>query len=87
VNNERKILSSDLLYKDNQYTIDFDDLEEKLADPETTLMIFCNPHNPIGKVWNRNTLDKIGFLCIKYNVLVLSDEIHLHHLCCTNENF
>ncbi|WP_456274975.1 MalY/PatB family protein [Bacillus sp. AK031] len=76
LNNQRKVLTSELIYKENQYFIDFDDLEKKIADPDTKLMIFCNPHNPIGKVWKRETLEQIGNLCIEYNVLILSDEIH-----------
>lgn len=76
VNNQRKVLTSELVYKDQRYSIDFTDLEEKLANPETTLLIFCNPHNPIGKVWDKQTLETIGNLCIKHHVLILSDEIH-----------
>lgn len=75
-NNGRSLLENKLIYRDGQYSIDFDDLEYKLADPQTTLMILCNPHNPIGKVWDRDTLARIGELCAKYRVLVLSDEIH-----------
>lgn len=76
VNNQRKVLASELTYKDHQYSIDYVDLEKKLEDSDTTLMIFCNPHNPIGKVWDEETLREIGNLCIKHNVLILSDEIH-----------
>ena len=76
VNNNRKVLSSDLCFDGKEYSIDYEDLERKLSDPATTLMIICNPHNPIGKVWSKETLEKIGELCIKYNVLVVSDEIH-----------
>ena len=76
VNDNRKVLSSDLCFDGKEYSIDFEDLERKLSDPTTTLMILCNPHNPIGKVWAKETLKKIGELCIKYNVLVVSDEIH-----------
>ncbi|WP_256701096.1 MalY/PatB family protein [Paenibacillus sp. P46E] len=75
-NNQREVLASELVYQDQRYSIDFDDVEKKLADPDTTLMIFCNPHNPIGKVWNRQDLEKLGKLCVKYQVLILSDEIH-----------
>ncbi|WP_336078401.1 MalY/PatB family protein [Paenibacillus sp. 203] len=75
-NNQREVLVSDLVYKDNRYSIDFDDVEKKLADPDTTLMIFCNPHNPIGKVWDTQVLEKLGTLCVKHQVLILSDEIH-----------
>ena len=75
-NNGRYVLESQLVYKDGKYSIDFSDLEKKLSDPQTTLMILCNPHNPIGKIWDKDTLSKIGDLCYKHNVLVLSDEIH-----------
>lgn len=75
-NNGRNILESPLVYDGNGYSIDFADLEEKLADPQTTLMLLCNPHNPVGKIWDRETLAHIGELCAKHHVLVLSDEIH-----------
>lgn len=76
VNSGRHILSSDLRYDGTTYHIDFADLEQKLADPLTTLMILCNPHNPIGRIWDKETLEKIGHLCYKHHVVVLSDEIH-----------
>ena len=75
-NNGREILSNDLVYKNGSYEIDFDDLEAKLAQPLTTMMLLCNPHNPIGKIWDKETLKKIGELCYKHDVLVISDEIH-----------
>jgi len=75
-NNGRHTVSSDLVYHDGHYAIDFDDLEAKLADPLTTLMIVCNPHNPIGLVWSRATLQRIGTLALQHHVLVLADEIH-----------
>ncbi|WP_122641930.1 MalY/PatB family protein [Luxibacter massiliensis] len=76
VNNGRNILENKLRLDGEEYQIDFADLEMKLADPQTTLMIVCNPHNPIGKIWNKETLKKIGELCEKYHVLVISDEVH-----------
>lgn len=76
LNNGRNVLSNDLIYENGAYRIDFRDLEEKLAFPQTTLMILCNPHNPIGKLWSMQELQKIGELCAKYHVTVLSDEIH-----------
>ena len=76
VNNGRHPLTSDMIYKDGKYEIDFEDLEKKLALDETSLMIFCNPHNPIGKVWSKEEMERIGALCNKYNVTVISDEIH-----------
>ncbi len=76
LNNQRNVLASELLYEDGAYAIDYADLEEKLARSTTSLFIFCNPHNPIGKVWDRQALERIADLCIKHNVLVVSDEIH-----------
>lgn len=76
LNNGRHVLSNDLVYDEQEYHIDFDDLEKKLSLPQTTLMILCNPHNPIGKIWDQETLIKIGNLCAKHHVIVVSDEIH-----------
>ena len=76
LNNGRNVLSSDLVYDGSEYSIDFDDLEKKLAMPQTTLMILCNPHNPVGRIWSVDELAKIGALCRRYGVTVLSDEIH-----------
>ena len=76
LNNGRNVLSSDLVYDGLEYSIDFSDLESKLAMPQTSLMILCNPHNPVGRVWSAEELARIGALCHKYGVTVLSDEIH-----------
>ena len=65
-----------LLYRDGTYSIDFADLEEKFDDPHTNLMILCNPHNPISKIWSVEDLAKIGELARKNNVTVIADEIH-----------
>ena len=65
-----------LIYENNGYEIDFKDLEEKLANPDVTLMMLCNPHNPVGKIWSRKDLEKIANLCAKYGVNIISDEIH-----------
>ncbi len=72
----RRVLESKLRYDKGEYAIDFTDLEEKLSSPLTTMLILCNPHNPIGKIWSREELYKIGELCEAYGVTVLSDEIH-----------
>jgi cystathionine beta-lyase len=56
--------------------MDFDDLEEKAADPTTKILILCNPHNPVGRVWTRDELAQAGEICRRHNVLVISDEIH-----------
>ena len=75
-NNGRYICSNDLVYENGEYRVDFEDLERKLSDPQTTLFILCNPHNPVGKTWTREELAKMGELCKKHGVTVLSDEIH-----------
>ncbi len=76
LNNGRNVLECPLSYKNKEYSIDFEDLEKKLSDPQTTMMILCNPHNPIGKIWDKKTLKKIGDLCFEHHVTVISDEIH-----------
>ena len=72
----RHTLECSLAYSKGEYTIDFADLEEKLSRPLTTMMIMCNPQNPSGKIWSREELAKVGTLCKKYSVTVLSDEVH-----------
>ena len=76
LNNGRNVLESPLTYTDGKYDMDFKDLESKLSNPQTTLMILCNPHNPVGKIWDRAALARVGELCKKYHVTVISDEIH-----------
>ncbi len=76
LNNGRRVLSSDLVYENGQYSIDFEDLEEKLSNTQTTMMILCNPHNPVGKIWTKEELARIGELCKRHHVLVVSDEVH-----------
>lgn len=75
-NTGRHVLESPLVYKDGSYTVDFPELEEKLSHPLTTMLILCNPHNPVGKIWTKDELAKIGELCKKHHVMVFSDEIH-----------
>ena len=75
-NSDCNVVENQFLYKDGAYSIDFTDLEQKLSNPQTTVMILCNPHNPIGKIWSAEDLAKIGELAKKYNVTVISDEIH-----------
>lgn len=75
-NNGRNVLECPLEYNSGEYSINWTSLEEKLADPQTTLMLLCNPHNPIGKIWSRKALARIGELAYDNGVVVLSDEIH-----------
>ena len=76
VDNKRKIISSDLILKNNHYEIDFDDFENKIKQYRVKLFLLCSPHNPVGRVWTQNELDKIIEICKKYNVFIVSDEIH-----------
>ncbi|TGY07585.1 MalY/PatB family protein [Bacteroides muris (ex Afrizal et al. 2022)] len=75
-NNGCEMVSSPLCYADNTYTIDYADLECKAADPKVKIMLLCNPHNPAGRVWKREELVRIGAICIRHGVTVVSDEIH-----------
>ena len=76
VNNGRYPLECPLVYEDNAYHIDFELFEEMASRPQTTMLILCNPHNPVGKIWDRETLARIGELCARHHVIVVSDEIH-----------
>ena len=76
INNGRRVLENPLKYENGEYSIDWEDLKNKLADPQTSLMILCNPQNPSGKIWSREDLSRIGELCARYYVTVVSDEIH-----------
>jgi cystathionine beta-lyase len=71
----RIAVENPLLYQEGHYTFDFDDLIRKI-DPETKLLILCNPHNPVGRVWTKEELEKLGDICLKNNILIISDEIH-----------
>ncbi|HEX9060379.1 MAG TPA: PatB family C-S lyase, partial [Clostridia bacterium] len=73
--NKRQLVTNPLKDNNGYYEIDFEDLENKLSDG-VKMMIFCSPHNPIGRVWKSNELYKVTELCTKYNVLLVSDEIH-----------
>ncbi len=72
----RQVISSDLICRDGRYEMDFDDLERKLSRRDVELMILCSPHNPVGRVWTREELLRVGQLCISNSVVVLADEIH-----------
>lgn len=74
--NHRESVCSDLKNENGYYSIDFDDFERKAADEKTTLFILCNPHNPTGRVWTEEELRRIGEICIKNDLWIISDEIH-----------
>lgn len=75
-NNNRELLENPLIYRNSRYTMDFEDLEEKAKDPKAKLLILCSPHNPVGRVWTRKELTRLGEICLKNNITVISDEIH-----------
>ncbi len=74
--NGRKIIPNPLIESHGHYTMDFADLEEKCADPAAKILLLCNPHNPVGRVWTPEELRRLGNICAANNVLVISDEIH-----------
>ena len=74
--NKRKAVENPLIEKDGVYTIDFEDFEKKASDQNTKLFILCSPHNPVGRVWSKEELEKISDICQRHNVLIFSDEIH-----------
>jgi cysteine-S-conjugate beta-lyase len=71
----RTIVSNPLKFEDGQYQMDYDDLEGKI-DSKTKLIIISSPHNPVGRVWKKEELIRLGEICLKHNILVVSDEIH-----------
>lgn len=75
-NNGCEVVCSPLSYAGGIYSMDFNDLERKAADPRVKAMLLCNPHNPAGRVWRREELARIGEICIRHDVTVVSDEIH-----------
>lgn len=75
--NGRTIVRSELVYENGAYTINFEDLEAKLSSDEVTMMIFCSPHNPVGRVWSKEEVETVVKLCKKHNVFLVSDEIHM----------
>ena len=75
-NNGCEIVSNPLVYANHTYRMDFEDLEQKTSDPRAKVLILCNPHNPAGRVWKREELERLGEICIRHGVFVISDEIH-----------
>lgn len=77
VKNNRKLVDNTLvLTEKGSYAIDYEDFERKIVEENVKLFILCNPHNPVGRVWTKEELIRLGDICLKHNVLVISDEIH-----------
>jgi len=74
--NKRKLVVNTLAYQNYSYSIDFEDFEQKIISEKVKLFILCSPHNPVGRVWTREELTRLGEICLKHDVIVLSDEIH-----------
>lgn len=74
--NNRKLVVNELQNVNGHYEIDFKDFEQKIIDNDVKLFVLCNPHNPVGRVWTKEELEKIADICEKHNVFVISDEIH-----------
>lgn len=75
--NHRRLVNNTLvLGEDGTYTIDYEDFEKKIIEENVKLFILCNPHNPVGRVWTKEELERLGDICLKHGVFVVSDEIH-----------
>jgi cystathionine beta-lyase len=72
----RQLVVNQLVYRNNRYSIDFDDFAEKIKKHQVKLFILCNPHNPVGRVWTKDELVQLNDICLEHGVLVVSDEIH-----------
>ena len=75
-NNERKLITSELVNEDGKYTIDFEDFEKKIIDNDVKAFILCSPHNPVARVWAKEELTRMFEICHRHHVYVISDEIH-----------
>jgi cystathionine beta-lyase len=93
--NGRELVTNPLVYNEGRYTIDFEDFESKIAGRSVKVFILCSPHNPVGRVWTRDELTQMNEICGRYNVLIISDEIHCDfvwrghthtNFCLLNEN-
>lgn len=74
--NGREVFENPLKLIDGRYEMDLEDLEEKAKDPKAKMLILCNPHNPVGRVWTKEELERLGKICLENDILILSDEIH-----------
>lgn len=74
--NNRNVVNNSLLFEDGRYQIDYEDFEKKIIENNVTLFIFCNPHNPVGRVWTKEEIIRLADICLKHDVKIISDEIH-----------
>jgi len=76
INNNRKLVVNELILNNGRYEIDFKDFEDKIVKENVKVFLFCSPHNPVARVWEKEELTKIAEICLKHNVYIISDEIH-----------
>jgi len=74
--NQRRVVNNELVYHNGVYSVDFADFEEKIVSEQVKMFILCSPHNPVGRVWSRDELERMAEICLKHRVFVVSDEIH-----------
>lgn len=74
--NARKLVVNRLVYEHGRYRIDFEDFERRITQENVRLFVLCSPHNPVGRVWTKDELRRMGEICLRYGVIVISDEIH-----------
>ena len=86
LSNNRRLVDNTLVYEESvneegirniSYKIDFEDFEQKIIDEDVKLFVLCSPHNPVGRIWTKDELQRIATICLKHNVIVFSDEIHI----------
>lgn len=74
--NGRRLINNPLVYREGKYQMDFEDMEQKIKEHRVKLFLLCSPHNPVGRVWTREELVRLGEICVRYGVIVVADEIH-----------
>jgi cystathionine beta-lyase len=74
--NDRRIVENPLILRDGRYEMDFADLEAKAAAPQVRMLLLCNPHNPMGRIWSEAELRRLSEICLRHDVIVVSDEMH-----------
>ena len=74
--NGRIFINNQLHYENGRYTVDFEDFERKIEENNVKVFLLCNPHNPVGRVWTKDELERMGDICLRHQVIIMDDEIH-----------
>lgn len=85
--NERRLIINQLVYSEDRYFIDFEDFERQIVENQVKMFILCSPHNPVGRVWAKDELIRMGDICIKHGVIVVADEIHADFVYSGHQHF